>query len=170
MWPLVESICVSTLISESLVVNQVYWGCIVTFMWCDTITDLIFLDMVDFYMMLGMDWLLPHHAIVDYLAKIVTLSYLNLPQLVLTGASSSYLKGVIYYMHAYSLMEKGFLSYLPYVQAYSQKSPSLETTRVVREFMDVFLTDLLSLPLDGDIDFTIDMVPKTKPISVGPPW
>lgn len=53
-----------------------------SFMRIDIIADLILLDMVDFDMILGMHWLLPHHVILDYHAKTVTLVCLDLPQLV----------------------------------------------------------------------------------------
>ena len=39
---------------------------------------------------------------------------------------------------------------------------------VVREFSDVFLEDLPSIPQDRDIDFHIELAPGTKPISKAP--
>lgn len=44
----------------------------------------------------------------------------------------------------------------------------METTKVVREFMDVFPTDLPSVPPDCDINFTIDVELSIKPISIFP--
>ncbi|WMV41772.1 hypothetical protein MTR67_035157 [Solanum verrucosum] len=44
----------------------------------------------------------------------------------------------------------------------------LETTGVVREFMDVFPIDLGGVTLDCDIDFVFDLDPGTKPISTSP--
>lgn len=52
---LAEPICVSTLIGESLMENQVYWGYVVTFSKRDIVADLILLDMVYFDVMLVMD-------------------------------------------------------------------------------------------------------------------
>lgn len=75
--PLSKPICVSTLVSESLVVNRLYQGCAVTFMGRDSIAHLILLDMVDFDMILGMDWLSPLHAILDCHAMIGTLSFVD---------------------------------------------------------------------------------------------
>lgn len=77
--PFVEPICVSTSVSESLVVNRVYRGCIVTFTGRDVIADLILLNMVDFNMILGMEWMSPYHAILVFHVKIITLSCLDLP-------------------------------------------------------------------------------------------
>lgn len=39
---------------------------------------------------------------------------------------------------------------------------------MVREFSDVFLEELPSLPLDREIEFSIDVVPGTQPISIPP--
>lgn len=85
-----------------------------------------------------------------------------------TSSSSSYCEGVIFYVHACKLMDNRCLSYLAHVQAYSPESPSLKTTRVGKEFMDVFPTDLRGVPLDHDTDFSIEVEPRTKPISIAP--
>lgn len=39
----------------------------------DTWSDLIQLDMLDFNIILGMDWLCPYHDVLDYYAKTITL-------------------------------------------------------------------------------------------------
>lgn len=67
--PLVEAICVSTLIIKSLQVNWVYRGRSITFMGRYKNTDLIVLDMVGFDVILGVDWLSSHHTILDCHAK-----------------------------------------------------------------------------------------------------
>jgi hypothetical protein len=38
----------------------------------------------------------------------------------------------------------------------------------VNEFSDVFLDDLLSMPPDRDIEFIIDLLPRTAPIAKRP--
>ena len=52
---LVEPLRVSTLVGDSLVVDQVFRSCVVTIQRQDTRIDLILLDMVDFDLILGMD-------------------------------------------------------------------------------------------------------------------
>ena len=44
----------------------------------------------------------------------------------------------------------------------------LEDIRVVCEFSDVFPDDLLSMPPDRDIEFVIELLPGTAPISKRP--
>jgi hypothetical protein len=39
---------------------------------------------------------------------------------------------------------------------------------VVNEFQDVFPQELLGMPPDGEIEFTIDLIPGTVPIAQAP--
>ncbi|XP_070044551.1 uncharacterized protein, partial [Nicotiana tomentosiformis] len=112
----------------------------------------LLLDMVDFDVILGMDWLSPYHAILDYHAKTVTLV----------------MPGVISYMKARRMVEKGCLAYLAYIRDPNADVPSMDSVPVVREFLEVFPADLSGMPPDRDIDFCIDLAPGTQPISIPP--
>ena len=39
---------------------------------------------------------------------------------------------------------------------------------IVKEFPDVFPDDISGLPLDREVEFTIDLIPGTEPISIPP--
>ena len=39
---------------------------------------------------------------------------------------------------------------------------------VVKEFPDVFPDDIARLPLEREVEFTIDLIPETGPISIPP--
>jgi hypothetical protein len=47
---------------------------------------------------------------------------------------------------------------------------ALEEIREVQEYPDVFPEDLPSMPLDCDIEFIIELLPRTPPISKRPYW
>jgi hypothetical protein len=47
-------------------------------------------------------------------------------------------------------------------------APSVEDIPVAREYLDVFPDDLLGMPPDRDVEFTIDLQPGTTPISRRP--
>ncbi|XP_070049926.1 uncharacterized protein [Nicotiana tomentosiformis] len=64
------------------------------------------------------------------------------------------------------MVEKGCLSYLAYVRDTIVESPVINSVPVVREFSDVFPSDLPSMPPDHDIYFCIDLAPGTQPISI----
>lgn len=66
----------STPIRDPLVVDRVSKSCLLSLAGNDTWMDMIILDMVDFKVILGMDWLSPYHVILDYNTKIVTLAIL----------------------------------------------------------------------------------------------
>ena len=44
----------------------------------------------------------------------------------------------------------------------------LDDIPIVREFPDVFLEDLPGIPIDREIEFSIDLLPRTSPISKAP--
>ena len=44
----------------------------------------------------------------------------------------------------------------------------MEDIPIVNEFPDVFPDDILGLPLDKEVEFTIDLIPGTEPISIPP--
>jgi hypothetical protein len=50
----------------------------------------------------------------------------------------------------------------------AKKAVPMGEIRVVHDFPDVFPEDLLSIPLDYDIEFIVDLVPSTAPISKRP--
>nr|CAD1838529.1 unnamed protein product [Ananas comosus var. bracteatus] len=47
-------------------------------------------------------------------------------------------------------------------------APTLEELSVVREFLDVFPSELSRIPPDWKIEFIIDLIPSTAPISKAP--
>ncbi|XP_070042952.1 uncharacterized protein [Nicotiana tomentosiformis] len=72
---------VSTSVGDSVVVDRVYRSCIMTFCGYETRENLMFLDMTDFEVILGMDWLSIYHSILDCHAKTITLVMPELPRL-----------------------------------------------------------------------------------------
>ncbi|XP_070030091.1 uncharacterized protein [Nicotiana sylvestris] len=61
---------VATPVGESLLAEYVYRACQISVEGRDALADLIILDMIDFDMLMGMDWLSSCYAIVDCHAKI----------------------------------------------------------------------------------------------------
>ena len=45
---------------------------------------------------------------------------------------------------------------------------TIDKTKVVNEFLDVFSDDLLGMPPDHDIEFIIELLPGTAPIAKRP--
>ncbi|XP_070046627.1 uncharacterized protein [Nicotiana tomentosiformis] len=115
----------------------------------------------------GMDWLYPYHAILDCHAKIVILAMQRLPRLEWKGSIGYAFNREVSFLQAQRMVEKGCLAYVAFVRDISNDTPTVESVPLVREFPDVFPVDL-TMPPDRDIDFGIDLVLGTHPISIPP--
>ncbi|MCI75818.1 cellular nucleic acid-binding protein, partial [Trifolium medium] len=49
-----------------------------------------------------------------------------------------------------------------------EEKTDIDTLPVVREFADVFPDDIVDLPPEREVEFSIDIVPGTSPISMAP--
>ncbi|XP_070017362.1 uncharacterized protein [Nicotiana sylvestris] len=164
----VSPVQVSTPVGDTVVVNCVYRSYVVTIGGLDTRVDLLLLYMVDFDVILGIDWLSPCHAILDSHAKIVTLAMPGVPQIEWRGFTDFVPSRVISFLKAQRMVEKGCLSYLAFVRDVGAETPSIDSVPIVRDFPDVFPADLPSMPPDRNIDFGNDLVPGMQPISILP--
>nr|XP_009774022.1 PREDICTED: uncharacterized protein LOC104224138 [Nicotiana sylvestris] len=79
-------------------------------------SDLSLLDMTDFGVIMGMDWLSPYHAILDCRAKTITLVMPELPRFEWKGSSVNATSRVISFLKARYMVKKGCLAYLSYVR------------------------------------------------------
>ncbi|XP_070040015.1 uncharacterized protein [Nicotiana tomentosiformis] len=162
----VSSVRVSTPVGDTIVMDRVYRSCVVTIGGLETRVDLFLLSMVDFDVILGMDWLSPCHAILGCHVKTVTFAMSGLPRIEWRGSLDYVPSRVISFLKAQQMVGKGFLSYLAFVRDVSAETPTIDSIPVVRDFPDVFPPDLLGMPSDMDIDFDIDLVPGIQPIFI----
>ena len=71
-------------------------------------------------------------------------------------------------MVAQRMLHKGFQGYLAYVVETGKEGMLVDEIPVVREFPDVFSDDITGLPPEREVEFTIDLIPGTEPISIPP--
>ncbi|XP_070003492.1 uncharacterized protein [Nicotiana sylvestris] len=159
---------VFTLVCDSIVVDQIYRSYVVTFYGYETRADLLLLDMTDFEVILGTDWLSSNHNILDCHAKTIILAMPKLPRLEWKSSSVSTSNRIISFIKARHMVEKGCLACLAYVRDTTAESLAIDLVPIVWEFSDVFSSDLPGIPLDRDIDFYIDLAPGTQLISIPP--
>jgi hypothetical protein len=152
---------------DSLVTDLVYRSCDVQVADRELLVYLILLDIQDFDVILGMDWLSTYHASVDCYSKHVTFHIPNQFEFHFEGIREASLP-LISTMQAYCLLKKGCHAYLAYVSNSKSKLPELDKIWVVKEFPDVFPEDLPGLPPDREIEFSIDLLLGTTPISNAP--
>ena len=71
-------------------------------------------------------------------------------------------------MAAQRMLRKGFQGYLAYVVETGNERTLVDEIPIVREFPDVFPDDIVGLPPEREVDFTIDFILGTEPISIPP--
>lgn len=74
---LLEPFTVSTPTGEYILVERVYRDCVVSIYHRDTLADLVELEMVDFDIIISMDWLYACYASVNCRTRIVKFQFLN---------------------------------------------------------------------------------------------
>ncbi|KAM1284906.1 hypothetical protein ACFX2J_027545 [Malus domestica] len=149
-------------------VDSVYLGCPVMVEGVVMPVDLIPLDIVDFDVILGAYWLHYNRAHIDCYGKSVTFYRHGLPEVTFVGERSGVRHDVISAIRARKLLSKGCQGYLAHVVLNDVVPTSIGEVGVVRHYPDVFPDDLPGLPPDRDVEFSIDLLPGTDPISLTP--
>ncbi|XP_070677938.1 uncharacterized protein [Malus domestica] len=128
--------------------------------------NLMPLDIVDFDVILGTNWLHYNRAKIDCYGKTVTFHRPGLPEVTFVGEPSGVRHVVISAMKAKRLLSKGCQGYLAHVVLNNDALSSVEDVRVVRHFPDVFLDDLPGLPPDRDVEFVFYLLPDLRSTGV----
>ena len=71
-------------------------------------------------------------------------------------------------MQARRVMRKGCEPFLSVILDSNRGQVDVEKIPVVREFLDVFFEELPSIPLEREVDLSIEIVPGTTPMSKAP--
>ena len=66
------------------------------------------------------------------------------------------------------MVKSSWEAYLVHVVDTRIKNNTIENIPMVNEFPDVFLNDLLGLPPDREVEFTIELIPGVVPIFILP--
>ncbi|KAM1785193.1 hypothetical protein ACFXTI_038169 [Malus domestica] len=149
-------------------VDNVYPGCPVMVEGVVMLANLIPLDIVDFDVILGADWLHYNRAHIDCYGKSVTFYCSGLPEVTFVDERSGVRHGVISTMRAKKLLSKGCQGYIAHVVLNDVVPSSVEEVGVVRHYPDVFPDNFPGFPPDRDVEFSIDLLPGTYPISLTP--
>ena len=159
---------VSTPLGKTMVAEFICKSCVIKIGGNELLADLILLEIQEFDVILGMDWLAAYHANVDCYKKEVVFCVPGRPEFVFHGSRESLVPNVISAIHANKLLRKGCKGYLAYVVNNQKEGIKIDDIPIVRDFVDVFPEDLPGLPFDREIEFAIDLVPGTAPISMAP--
>ena len=130
--------------------------------------NLILLEMHDFDVILGMDWLSTNRASMDCFTKKVVFQKPRFAELEFVDDCRILPTCVILALKVRRLLHKGCKAYLAHVVDTSTPELTLKSVSIVREFSDVFLEDLLVLSLDRELKFGINLLPRSALIFIPP--
>nr|GEW61451.1 putative reverse transcriptase domain-containing protein [Tanacetum cinerariifolium] len=119
--------------------------------------DLMPIELGMFDVIIGMDWLVKHNAIIMCGKKVVHIPYGNKMLIVESDKGVSRLK-VISCIKAQKYVERGCHLFLAHMTEKKPKKKRLEDMPVIRDFPEVFSEELLGLPPPRQVEFQIDLV------------
>ncbi|KAL0550368.1 hypothetical protein IC582_014876 [Cucumis melo] len=166
--PLGSALSVSTPSGEALLSKEKIRACWVEIANHTLDVILLVLDMQDFDVILGMDWLSTNHATIDCFNKEVVFNPPSGDKFKFRGAGMVGIPKVISAMKASKLLSQGTWGILASVVDVAEPEVSLSSEPVVREYPDVFPDELPGLPPPREVDFAIELEPGTAPISRAP--
>ena len=125
--------------------------------------------MEDYDVILGMDWLSAHHAVIDCRRRRVQFQPPDSEEFNFKGTSRKKLVPTISALQALKLLASGCRGYIANI-CDETKEVKLQPTDVpiVRNYLTVFPEDLPGLPPEREIEFTIELIPGTAPVSKAP--
>ncbi|GKG36530.1 putative reverse transcriptase domain-containing protein, partial [Tanacetum coccineum] len=129
-------------------------------------------ELGSFDIIVGMDWLVKYHVVIDCAEKIVRIPWRN-ETLIVHGDGSSRGNGtrlnIISCTKTHKYLLKGHHVFLAHVTTKEIKDKSrekrLEDVPIVRDFPEVFPKDLPGLPPTRQVEFQIDLILGAAPVA-----
>nr|GEU96112.1 putative reverse transcriptase domain-containing protein [Tanacetum cinerariifolium] len=125
------------------------------------------IELGTFDVIIGMDWLVKHDAVIVCSKNVVRIPYRNKMLTVESDKGVSRLK-VISCIKARKYVERGCHLFLPHVTKKKSKEKRLEDVHVIHDFPDVFPEELPGLPPPRQVEFRIDLVLRVAPVARAP--
>ncbi|KAA0043397.1 putative retroelement [Cucumis melo var. makuwa] len=164
--PLSERLAIYTPFGDILLVNKVLRNCEVLVEGINMLVDLTPLELQRLDAILGMDFLFAHYASMDCHRKEVVFRKPGFVEVVFRGMRKVVPRSLI--LKAEKLLRKGCITFLAHVVVVQREKLKLEDVPMVKEFLDVYSDDLSGFPPDREIEFTIELLLGTTPISQVP--
>ncbi|CAN6453895.1 unnamed protein product [Victoria cruziana] len=135
---------------------------------CDYLVRLILLDILEFDIILGMDWLACHGVIVDCQKRRLIVGSKTGPQRVfktqVAGSNSAH----IGFLRGSEAVRRADPMFVVMWTAEGTVELGIDQIPVVREYADVFPDELPGLPPEREIEFSIELLPGVQHISKAP--
>ncbi|TYK26741.1 DNA/RNA polymerases superfamily protein [Cucumis melo var. makuwa] len=166
--PLSEGLAIYTPVGGVLLINEVLRDCEILVEGISMLVDLLPLELQRLDVILGMDFLFAYYAFMDCHRKEVVFKKSGFAEVVFRGMRKVVSRSLISILKVEKLLRKGCTAFLAQIVIAQREKLKPEDVPVVKEFLDVFPDDLLGLPLDREIEFTIELLPEITPISQAP--
>ncbi|XP_073039338.1 uncharacterized protein [Primulina eburnea] len=164
-----DTMSVSTPAGVCLMSHEIILNCVIRFDDNIMITNLIKLDMFDFDCILGMDTLSNYLATVDCFRGVVRFRPYYGSKWNFYGSDSQSRIPLVSAMEMFRILPTGNERFMIYAGDTTQgKRLEVLDIPVVKEFPDVFLDEIPGFPPQREIDFSIELVSGTNPISRAP--
>ena len=124
--------------------------------------DLRVMDMTDFDVILGMDWLTTHRVVIDCERRKVIAYTQDGTRVTFQGDKQNALPQAVYDSRWHGQL----MGWLASLTLEDEVRKDLDLPRVVCEYEDVFPDELPGLPPSRDVDFRIELHLGTSPISM----
>jgi hypothetical protein len=144
---------VSTPTAEPICARSVCQNCPIVIQDKKFLVNLICLPLTQLDVILGMDWLSSNHILLDCARKVLIFHTHEV-----SGFKSTHQEQTSF--------KEGVLGYMLLSSLEIESEQMLDHVPIVQDFPDVFPEDVPGLPPTRDIEFSIDLVPGSGPISI----
>ena len=145
-------------------IRMICHGCELEILGILLTVDLRVMDMSEFDVILGMDWLTAYRVIIDCEHRRVTAYAQDGTRVVFQGDKHDIFPQTVYE----SRCQGQLAGWLASLTLEDEVRPALDLPRVTYEYEDVFPNELPGLPPQRVVDFGIELHPGTSPISMTP--
>ena len=159
-----EPLYVSSPLGIREIIGMICRGCELEISGTLLTVDLRIIDMSEFDVILGMDWLTSYRVVIDCERRRVTSYTQDDTRVVFQGDKHDIFPQTVYE----SKCQGQLVGWLASLTLEDEERPDLNLARVVCEYVDVFLEELPGLPPQRVVDFSIELHPGTSPISMTP--
>ncbi|KZV31882.1 hypothetical protein F511_20592 [Dorcoceras hygrometricum] len=166
--PLTEIVSVSSPLGKGMLSITAVTNCVLQFEGHAIKIDCVVLGLSDFDCIVGIDMLTKYRATVDCFQKVVRFKPEHADEWKFYGMGSRARIPLISAITMNNLLQKGAEGFLIYAIDTKKNSPNLVDIPVVCEFADVFPDEIPGLPPYREVDFSIELMPGTQPISKAP--
>lgn len=142
---------------DEVISNWINKSCLFQIVGKELITDFIVININIFDIILGMDWLASQYATFDFHEKRVNF---EIPKFSFIDSCTNTSPRIVFSMQIKQFLKNKCMAYLATLVDTRQKDQKLEDIPVVNEYPNIFPKYLCSLPLDREVEFAVNLIPR----------